>query len=63
MDLGPSSPSELKFLGTMDTDQPWVLPMPDSHCFAERDPEASALERDSIRLAFAAALQPLPARQ
>ena len=47
----------------MDTDQPWVLPMPDTHCFSEGDPEASLLERESIRLAFVAALQHLPARQ
>ena len=63
MDLGPSSPAEERFLGPMDIDQPWVLPMPDTHCFSEGDPEASLLERESIRLAFVAALQHLPARQ
>jgi RNA polymerase sigma-70 factor, ECF subfamily len=63
MDLGPSSPAEERFLGPMDTDQPWVLPMPDTHCFSDGDPEASLLEKESIRLAFVAALQHLPARQ
>jgi RNA polymerase sigma-70 factor (ECF subfamily) len=63
MDLGPSSPAELAFLGPMDFDQPWVLPMPDARCFADGDPEATTLERESIQLAFVAALQHLPARQ
>jgi RNA polymerase sigma-70 factor (ECF subfamily) len=63
MDLGPSSPAELRFLGPMQLDQPWVLPMPDAHSFSEGDPEATTLERESIQLAFVAALQHLPARQ
>jgi len=63
MDLGAASPPELKFLGPFENEHSWVLPMPDSHSFPDGDPEASALERDAIRLAFVAALQHLPPRQ
>jgi RNA polymerase sigma-70 factor (ECF subfamily) len=65
MDLGPSSPAEERFLGPFENDQSWILPMPDARCSTAGggNPEASLLERESIRLAFVAALQHLPARQ
>jgi RNA polymerase sigma-70 factor (ECF subfamily) len=64
MDLGSSSPAELRFLAPMDMDQPWLLPMPSSRCgITHGDPEVAVVERESVRLAFVAALQHLPARQ
>jgi RNA polymerase sigma-70 factor, ECF subfamily len=44
----------------------WIEPSPDEHLFAEDDaasPEARYEERESVELAFIAALQHLPARQ
>lgn len=41
----------------------WVEPIPDARALASDDPAEQAVERDSIRLAFIAALQVLPARQ
>jgi RNA polymerase sigma-70 factor (ECF subfamily) len=66
MDLGPSSPPEVSYLGPQLTEHPWVLPMPDARCLPDSaggDPAGVAVGRESIRLAFVAALQHLPARQ
>jgi RNA polymerase sigma-70 factor (ECF subfamily) len=64
MDLGPSSPAELKYLGTQTGEGVWVQPMPDALTMpAGGDPAEIAAARESIRLAFVAALQHLPARQ
>jgi RNA polymerase sigma-70 factor, ECF subfamily len=41
----------------------WIEPVPDSHVLPEGDPAAVAESRETIRLAFVAALQHLPARQ
>jgi RNA polymerase sigma-70 factor (ECF subfamily) len=41
----------------------WLDPMPDSRLIATRDPGEVVLERESVRLAFVAALQYLPPRQ
>ena len=41
----------------------WVEPIPDSRVVPEGDPADVAVERESIRLAFVAALQHLPPRQ
>ncbi|HEX4092880.1 MAG TPA: RNA polymerase subunit sigma-70 [Trebonia sp.] len=41
----------------------WLDPMPDSRLITARDPGEVAVERESVRLAFIAALQYLPPRQ
>jgi RNA polymerase sigma-70 factor (ECF subfamily) len=53
MDLGPSREPVLENLATPEV--PWIEPIP--------DPADVAVERDTIRLAFVAALQHLPPRQ
>ena len=63
IDLGPSSTAETA-LGPPISDMAWVEPVPDGRVLDERaDPAELAETRDSIRLAFVAALQHLPARQ
>ncbi len=42
---------------------PWLGPMPDAVLAATADPADVVVERDTLRLAFVAALQHLPARQ
>ena len=50
--------------GRMLADQTWIQPLPGGDVIlAEADPAERAATRDSIRLAFIAALQALPARQ
>jgi RNA polymerase sigma-70 factor (ECF subfamily) len=44
-------------------DKKWVEPIPLTLIAPERDPAEQAVERESVRLAFVAALQKLPARQ
>ncbi|HWD52098.1 MAG TPA: sigma-70 family RNA polymerase sigma factor [Acidimicrobiales bacterium] len=64
MDLGPSSPADPAHLGPMVEEHAWVTPVPDARVLPENeDPAELAANRDSIRLAFVAALQYLPARQ
>jgi RNA polymerase sigma-70 factor (ECF subfamily) len=53
MDLGPAAEPVVENLATPEV--PWVEPMP--------DPSDAVVSRESIRLAFVAALQHLPARQ
>src|SRR4051812_45017057 len=54
MDLGPSQEPSLDNLHTR-AEATWILPLP--------DPADAAVERDSVRLAFVAALQQLPPKQ
>jgi RNA polymerase sigma-70 factor (ECF subfamily) len=63
MDLGPSSPADASFLGPQLHDYPWVGPIADTRLYDDGDPADVAASRDTIRLAFIAALQHLPARQ
>ncbi|HEV3264437.1 MAG TPA: sigma-70 family RNA polymerase sigma factor [Acidimicrobiales bacterium] len=64
MDLGPSSPADPAHLGPMVDEHAWVTPVPDARVLPENeDPAELAANRESIRLAFVAALQYLPARQ
>jgi RNA polymerase sigma-70 factor (ECF subfamily) len=63
IDLGPASPADPSFLGPLMPEYPWLLPVPDARVMTEGDPAEVAEERETIRLAFVAALQRLPARQ
>ncbi|MGQ0616624.1 MAG: sigma-70 family RNA polymerase sigma factor [Acidimicrobiia bacterium] len=63
MDLGPSSSADSD-LGPMLPEHAWVQPVPDSRVLPpEGDPAELTETRETIRLAFVAALQHLPARQ
>jgi len=58
MDLGPAGEPIVENLRTPEV--PWLQPVPDS---LVADPADAVAERDTIRLAFVAALQHLPPRQ
>ncbi len=61
MDLGPAGEPIVENLRTPD--QLWIEPMPDGLVVPEGDPAEIVAARESVRLAFVAALQQLPARQ
>jgi len=61
MDLGPAGEPIVENLRTPD--QLWIEPMPDSLVVAGGDPAEIVGARESVRLAFVAALQQLPPRQ
>jgi RNA polymerase sigma-70 factor (ECF subfamily) len=62
MDLGPSGEPVIENLHTPDV--PWLEPIPDSLVVDDAADPASVVEsRESIKLAFVAALQHLPPRQ
>ena len=62
MDFGPAVEPVETNLNTLP-EATWVEPIPTSLVSAESDPAEVVAERDTIRLAFVAALQHLPARQ
>jgi RNA polymerase sigma-70 factor (ECF subfamily) len=63
MDLGPARSADSP-LGAPLPEATWVSPIPDGRVVpAEGDPADLALTRESVRLAFVAALQHLPPRQ
>jgi RNA polymerase sigma-70 factor (ECF subfamily) len=63
MDLGPAT-SGASEPGATLSDATWILPVPDSRVVpADGDPAEVAEARETIRLAFVAALQLLPPRQ
>ena len=63
MDLGPASPADTT-LAPPDPEHAWVKPVADDRVLPlDGDPAELAAARDSIRLAFVAALQHLPPRQ
>lgn len=63
MDLGPASTADTP-VGPQLADALWVQPVPDSAVLDDHaDPAVLAETRESIRLAFVAALQLLPPRQ
>jgi RNA polymerase sigma-70 factor (ECF subfamily) len=61
MDLGPAGAPIVENLRAPD--QLWIEPMPDGRVVPEGDPAEIVGTRESVRLAFVAALQQLPARQ
>jgi RNA polymerase sigma-70 factor (ECF subfamily) len=62
MDLGPAREPDAANLA-VPTDVAWLEPMPESSLLPEGDPAAVAEARETLRLAFVAALQHLPPRQ
>ncbi|HEX2178305.1 MAG TPA: sigma-70 family RNA polymerase sigma factor, partial [Actinomycetota bacterium] len=63
MDLGPAQSADSS-LGPPLPEVTWIEPIPDGRVLPETaDPAELAEIRDSVRLAFVAALQRLPARQ
>jgi RNA polymerase sigma-70 factor (ECF subfamily) len=63
MDLGPAQSCEAP-VGPTLPEVTWIQPIPDGHVLsAESDPAELAVSRETIRLAFVAALQHLPPRQ
>ncbi|MET7400269.1 sigma-70 family RNA polymerase sigma factor [Dactylosporangium sp. NPDC005572] len=64
MDLGPAGSGTATNPGEPRPDEIWVGPVPDDRVLPERaDPADVVAGRESVRLAFVAALQHLPARQ
>ncbi|WP_125772728.1 sigma-70 family RNA polymerase sigma factor [Antribacter gilvus] len=64
MGLGPSSAPALENFGDVLPEESWVEPVPDNHVLpGPGDPADTAVARESVRLAFVAALQHLPSRQ
>ena len=64
MDLGPAGSGRATDPGEPRPEQIWVGPVPDSRVLPEvADPADVVAARDSIRLAFVAALQHLPPKQ
>jgi RNA polymerase sigma-70 factor (ECF subfamily) len=62
MDLGPSQAPVAENLNTLP-EVTWIEPIPDGSIASESDPAEVAVSRETIRLAFVAALQHLPPRQ
>ena len=61
MDLGPAREPVAENLHTPEV--PWIEPIPDGRIVPDGDPAAVAEARETVRLAFVAALQHLPPRQ
>jgi len=62
MDLGPAQEPVIENLHTLP-ETTWIQPIPDGLLVPEGDPAEVAVARETIRLAFVAALQHLPPRQ
>jgi RNA polymerase sigma-70 factor (ECF subfamily) len=62
MDLGPAREPVVENLNTLP-EVTWIEPIPDGRVLPEGDPAEVAVARETIRLAFVAALQHLPPRQ
>src|SRR5438105_13901190 len=62
MDFGPAKAPVAQNLNTLP-EVTWIEPIPDSLVTTGADPAELAVEKESIRLAFVAALQHLPPRQ
>jgi RNA polymerase sigma-70 factor (ECF subfamily) len=62
MDLGPAQEPIVENLRTLP-EVTWIEPMPDTSLVPEADPAEVTVTRETVRLAFVAALQHLPPRQ
>jgi RNA polymerase sigma-70 factor (ECF subfamily) len=62
MDLGPAREPVEASLHTL-SEATWLEPIPTTMAIGEDDPAELTMERETVRLAFVAALQHLPARQ
>jgi RNA polymerase sigma-70 factor (ECF subfamily) len=62
MDLGPAGEPVVENLNVL-SEVTWIEPIPDGRVVPEGDPAEVALARESVRLAFVAALQHLPPKQ
>ncbi len=62
IDLGPAGEPVLENLNSLP-EATWIEPVPDERVVAEGDPAAVVQSRETLRLAFVAALQHLPPRQ
>src|SRR3954463_13161257 len=62
MDLGPAREPVIENLNALP-EATWITPAPDALVVPDGDPADVAVARDTIRLAFVAALQHLPPRQ
>jgi RNA polymerase sigma-70 factor, ECF subfamily len=62
MDLGPAREPDAALLNTLP-EATWIQPIPDALVVSEGDPAEVTLARETVRLAFVAALQHLPPRQ
>jgi RNA polymerase sigma-70 factor, ECF subfamily len=62
MDFGPAQEPVASNLNVLP-ESTWVEPIPDDRVAPEGDPAEVAVARETLRLAFVAALQHLPARQ
>ncbi|WP_020579233.1 sigma-70 family RNA polymerase sigma factor [Actinopolymorpha alba] len=64
MDLGPSRTEIQAPIGAPLPETTWIQPMPDGQILStDGDPAEVAIARETVRLAFVAALQHLPPRQ
>jgi RNA polymerase sigma-70 factor (ECF subfamily) len=64
IDLGPARTPDAVHLADVLPAGSWITPIPDAAVIdIDADPAEVAVQRDTIRLAFVAALQQLPARQ
>jgi RNA polymerase sigma-70 factor (ECF subfamily) len=62
MDLGPAGEPDVANLKTL-AEATWIEPIPDSRVVPDGDPADVTVARETVRLAFVAALQHLPPRQ
>jgi RNA polymerase sigma-70 factor, ECF subfamily len=63
MDFGPALEASVP-IGATRGEEAWILPIPDGRVLpSEGDPSELAVQRETLRLAFVAALQNLPPKQ
>lgn len=63
MDMGPAQAADARLLGEPLAESTWVEPFPDARLTPASDPAETVEMRDTVRLAFVAALQNLPPKQ